>query len=819
MADFKRILPLKKKELRSNAEVYLAGMEPALIALDDLKSSKTHYKDLFECAPVGYLTLDSKGIVLEINLTAAKLLGNERKKIINRPFDQFIPITFKKKWYRFFSQTLESKVINSCEIPFKLKKGIKRDYRLVCFNSDLKSNRPVFQILILQEINPEFNNSEISIGAAAFKTHEALVIADSKCRILSVNPAFTRITGYNANEATKLSFLNNIPQYIDSFKIKRSDLAENEFWHGELQEYRKNGDLIDLSLYISSIADNKGGISNYIFAFTDITDRKKVEVKFKVLNRDFVAFLENATDFIYFKDSSNHFRFCSNSLAESVGLKRWQNVVGKHLFDIFPEDVAKNYSDAEQVVLQKGIPLLNNLEPHYDSTGRKSWVSTSKWPLFDDNGKVIGIFGFSRDVTSQKVLEEALRASEASYRSVLENQTEMICRFKADGTVVYVNEAFCKAFGKSKEEFIGNIRYPVALPDDIPYINQKLSFLTPNNPICTVENRIVMANGNIRWGQFVNRAFYDSEGNFLELQSVGRDITEQKLTEESLRIAAVAFETQEGIIVADAEKSIQRVNKAFSRLTGYSAEEAKKLPLINVNSHDIDFEKSIWTSVAQNGHWQGEIRYQHKNGNKFYAWFNIAVSINENGKITHYIASFQDISAQKQAEKVLLEERKRLENQVISTQAELEKNKQENSDINLALAIVLKHQETKKVDDLITFSNEIQMVVFPMLERLKKASDDPHKAKRLIDVLEVELKQLLNSCGRVSSLAAAFQLLTPVERKVATMVKEGYSTKEIATTLNLSTQTIDVHRKHIRKKFGLSGKTGNLNGYLLSLTE
>ncbi len=135
-----------------------------------------------------------------------------------------------------------------------------------------------------------------------------------------------------------------------------------------------------------------------------------------------------------------------------------------------------------------------------------------------------------------------LRQSEQRYLGLLEDQTELICRFKADGTVLYVNEAYCRFFGKPYASIVGHTWHPVAWEEDLPLINERLRTLSPDHPVVTIENRIVTSVGDIRWGQFVNRAFFDGEGRLLEVQAVGRDITDRKAMEEQLATSAKEIE-------------------------------------------------------------------------------------------------------------------------------------------------------------------------------------------------------------------------------------------------------------------------------------
>ena len=125
----------------------------------------------------------------------------------------------------------------------------------------------------------------------------------------------------------------------------------------------------------------------------------------------------------------------------------------------------------------------------------------------------------------------AIQTSEARYRAIVEDQTELICRYKPEGTLTFVNAAYCRYFDKQPEELIGHsFMSPMPVEDRIQ-VENSIASLSQTHPVGTVEHRIIMPNGEIRWQQWSDRVIFDQQGDLVEYQSVGRDITERKRAE------------------------------------------------------------------------------------------------------------------------------------------------------------------------------------------------------------------------------------------------------------------------------------------------
>ncbi|QJW94019.1 hybrid sensor histidine kinase/response regulator [Frigoriglobus tundricola] len=156
-------------------------------------------------------------------------------------------------------------------------------------------------------------------------------------------------------------------------------------------------------------------------------------------------------------------------------------------------------------------------------------------PEFGPDGTVVAVVGASADVTAQVAVERALRESEERYRAVVEDQTEIVCRFRPDGTITFINDVYCRMFGKRADQLIGSRWQPLVFPEDRPHIESQLAEMAPNNPVVRIENRAFDKSGRVRWMEFVNRGFYTPVGELVEIQAVGRDVTDRRAAEDARR--------------------------------------------------------------------------------------------------------------------------------------------------------------------------------------------------------------------------------------------------------------------------------------------
>ncbi|WFN34492.1 PAS domain S-box protein [Methanogenium sp. S4BF] len=202
-------------------------------------------------------------------------------------------------------------------------------------------------------------------------------------------------------------------------------------------------------------------------------------------------------------------------------------ILGTSVWSLFPKDISEIQKERLEQVFSTGKSL----------TAELVWQGVWDYscdPMLNADGVVQSVTVHATDITQRREMEDEIRTSETLYRTVVEDQTEFVCRFLPDGTHVFTNDAYCRYFNKPRQEFIQAKFRPDIPKEDLVRITEMLQSLTINHPVATIEHRIVMPDGTIRWQQWSDRAIFDENGSVMEYQSVGRDVTEIKHAENAI---------------------------------------------------------------------------------------------------------------------------------------------------------------------------------------------------------------------------------------------------------------------------------------------
>ncbi len=264
-----------------------------------------------------------------------------------------------------------------------------------------------------------------------------------------------------------------------------------------------------------------------------------------------------------------------------------------------------------------------------------------------------------RDITERKQAQASLRASADNL-----NDAQRIAHVGSWTLDLVSKELFWSdevfrlfeidpsRFGATYVAFLDVIH-----PDDRDAVNQAYTNSLVTRAPYEISHRLLMPDGRIKWVQEKCLSDFDAAGTAIRSRGTVQDVTRSKQAEEQLRIAASAFESQEAMMVTDAKSVILRVNRAFTEITGYEAEElvGQNPRILQSDRHNADFYREMWESINRTGRWQGEVWDRRKNGDVYPKWLTISTVRDDSGNVTHYIGVHTDITERKKAEEKINE--------------------------------------------------------------------------------------------------------------------------------------------------------------------
>ncbi|WP_245901298.1 GGDEF and EAL domain-containing protein [Simplicispira suum] len=258
-------------------------------------------------------------------------------------------------------------------------------------------------------------------------------------------------------------------------------------------------------------------------------------------------------------------------------------------------------------------------------------------------------------VLRRKVAERTqhVRTSEQKLSAILDNAGALVFIKDTDCRYQYVNRQAADLMGCAVADIVG--KDDTAFFDDATVqavqANDRRVFASRER-IEVEETTVAKHGGEPRVYLAVKVPLFDSQGAVMGVCGYSTDITALRRADESLRLAATIFESQEGMLIAGPDRRILRVNGALLRLTGYADGEllGQNLSQLQSGRSDATFYAEVWNAVAQNGHWAGEMWLERKGGEVYPAWVHIAQVRSAAGEITHYVSTQMDISERKAAE-------------------------------------------------------------------------------------------------------------------------------------------------------------------------
>jgi PAS domain S-box-containing protein len=495
----------------------------------------------------GLVLLDNKGYITFTNQKFRKLLGYSQDEILGSSYTALLSIKELPKNY------------GNHKLQVKQHDGHLRWHNISFAKHQIAKGKPTGLMLMHSDVSSEIKYAEererLLVTAESTSDFVAMIGIDGV--VLYLNKAGRKATGIAmsvpAAEIVMADFYTP-PSLNKLYNEAVPQAVRNGTWQGELQVVRKNGKIIPISQVIICKRNSAGKVDYFTSIGHDITKTKNIQREMAILAR-----MPQEQPAPVMRIARNGTIAYANP-ASKILITEWKTKVGNKIPASWRTSITRvlrtNQSEVVEITLKK-------------KTFELKLVPIEEY----DYVNLIG-----DDITIRKNAEQQLKASEQKYRGVVEDQTELISRFLANGEITFTNAAYRRYFGYNTEITGKNI-FSLIPKDALADFKERLASLTILNPTITYNQENRKKGKPSRWQMWTDRAIFDEQGNFIEFQSVALDITALKQTEQELRMQQVYLRNiidsiPNLIFVRDSEGRYKLVNNAFANLLGT---EVKKL--------------------------------------------------------------------------------------------------------------------------------------------------------------------------------------------------------------------------------------------------
>lgn len=388
-------------------------------ARNKLEASLEMYTDLYDFAPVGYITIDSEGKILAANLTVAILLGIERAQLLGQNLKHFVAAQERSAFINFLGTLFSSLSNESFEVTLHNMGKLPLVVQIVLIKASAVTSRQECLLALIditrrKQAEDSLREKENQMLSLAEMSIDSIVMLDENGMITFCNAAVERMFGCSTAEILGRDFHNFlIPQrYISDAKRGFESFKE----HGkgkligrttEVVALRTDGTELPIELSVSAL--NIKGMWHAIAIMRDVTERKLAEVRISEVIRQQQAILDNIPNNAWLKDRAGRYVAVNEPFSKAFDMLP-NDLVGKTDYDIYPPKLAKKYDKEFNDVIENGTRRYFE-ESVFDREGNLQHLEKISTPIFNESGTIIGIIGISHDFTIRKEVEVKLRHS------------------------------------------------------------------------------------------------------------------------------------------------------------------------------------------------------------------------------------------------------------------------------------------------------------------------------------------------------------------------------------------------------------------------
>ncbi len=530
------------------------------------------YTMLYDYAPSGYLTLDRKGFIIELNLYALSYLYKDRTQLINTDFREYIPSDSRPAFDKFILRIFQTSIKVTCELKLSDQRATPVYLHLEGIASEDGRNCLVsmVDITILKRMEYSLMMSKKEFQSYFENGTVGMSVSSPEKGWIELNQKFCQMLGYTKNELLGINWMS---------LSHPGDLPENlvlyqQALDGKIDKYqmdkrfiRKDGSILYVTLAVACQRNEDGSIHHLLASYLDITDRVLADEALKETEERYKTLFEDSPDAILLVDIISGSVIDANHSASKLLKRSREKIIGMHHSEIHPLRDRELVKIRFQELAKKSRHSLNNQPIEISilrSDGTELAVEFLSNIITLNKRRVFqGIF---HDITERKEAEEALRKNEERLSEI--NKSDWVWEVDQNGVYTYTSQTGIDYFGESEKDIIGKTPFDFMPPDEVKRIAAIFSeIMAKKEPIKDLENWNIKKNGELCCILTNGVPILDKEGNLLGYRGLDKDITRYKKTEEMLQQKIIELEQFKRMCI---EKEMKMI-KMKEEIEGLSA--------------------------------------------------------------------------------------------------------------------------------------------------------------------------------------------------------------------------------------------------------
>ena len=487
---------------------------------------------------------------------------------------------------------------------------------------------------------------------------EGILSLDSNRQITFVNRRMASMLGYTIEEMLGRNYESFMPEdQLEEDKFQSKIRMQGKDAVYERCFLRKDRQRHWTLVAAKSLTDSDGKFTGSFGMFTDINERKLMEIALQESEEKYRRIVETANEGILSVDKDRRLTFVNQQLAAMLGYTV-EEMLGRKYESFLPGDQLIDDGSQSKIRAQGKSSIYERCFLRKD--GQRHWLLVSAKSVTDTEGKFAGSFGMFTDINDRKRAEEALQESEEQYRRIVETANEGILSIDKDRCLTYVNQQLATMLGYTIDEMLGR-KYESFLPEDQLTEDKVQSNIRAQGKSAVYERCFLRKDGQRHWLLVSAKAIIDANGKFAGSFGMFTDINDRKLTEAALQESEEKYRrivetSNEGILSFGSDTKINFINRQMATMLGYTVEEMlcqkfeSFLAEDQLSEHYVQMKNRALGKDAIY-----ERCFNRKDGQRFWMLVSAKAIMDTGGNYAGSFAMFTDINERKRAEAALYE--------------------------------------------------------------------------------------------------------------------------------------------------------------------